>query len=192
MARDKRFEVPPSGADREAERARWRGHARGRPVETTAPGPGEESVWDYPRPPRLEACQRHVEVRLRGSLVAETRHPFRVCETASPPVYYLPASDVKIHLLVRGSRESFCEWKGVARYWHVHVEGEVVENAGWSYEAPDAGFEPLTAAVAFYPGKLECFVDGERVIPQAGDFYGGWVTHEIVGPFKGEPGSEGW
>ena len=192
MARKTRFGAPASPAERDAARARWRGLARNRPADVQEPGPGEESVWDYPRPPRLELCHRHVEVKCGGSIVAETTRPFRVCETASPPVYYVPASDVQTHMLVRASRDSFCEWKGVASYWHVQTDSETVDHAGWSYAAPDRGFERLAGAIAFYPGKLECFVDGERVTPQAGDFYGGWVTHEIVGPFKGEPGSEGW
>lgn len=189
MDEDPRFRRP---ADLPAERRRWRTLRRVRPAQVPAPGPGEESVWDYPRPPRLEALSRRVEVWAGSVRVAGSDRPLRVCETASPPVYYLPRPDVEGARLVPAERESFCEWKGTARYWHVAAPSGRIEHAGWSYPEPDTGFEALADAVAFYPAHLACFLDGERVRPQPGGFYGGWVTREILGPFKGEPGTESW
>ncbi len=190
---DPRFRRP---ADPAAERAHWRAVPRFRPAVVPSPGPGQESVWDYPRPPRLEILSRRVEVKAAEVVVARTDRPLRVCETASPPVYYVPRGDLEAELLVPANRESFCEWKGFARYWHVvtaaGTERERVEHAAWSYPEPDEGFEALRDAVAFYPGRVRCFLDGERVRPQPGEFYGGWVTDNILGPFKGEPGSEDW
>ena len=189
MGDDRRFRRP---ADPVAERRNWREMRRERPAHVPAPGPGEESVWDYPRPPRLEALSRRVEVWAGRAQVAGSDRPFRVCETASPPVYYLPREDVECALLAPAERESFCEWKGLARYWHVEAPGERIEHAAWSYPEPDTGFEALARAVAFYPARLACFLDGERVRAQPGRFYGGWVTDGLLGPFKGEPGTEGW
>ncbi len=185
---DPRFRRPDDPA---AERAHRRSVARVRPAEIPSPGPGEESVWDYPRPPRLERLSRSVEVRAGGVLVARTDRPLRVCETASPPVYYVPRDDVQAELLL-AQRESFCEWKGLARYWHVATAAERALHVAWSYPEPDEGFEALRDALAFYPGRVLCTLDGEPVRPQPGGFYGGWVTHGILGPFKGELGSEEW
>lgn len=176
----------------EAEKRYWRTLRRGRPAERVAPGPGQESVWDYPRPPRLEPATRRVRIAVVGREVARSERALRVCETASPPVYYVPPEDVDRAVLVPSDRTSFCEWKGRARYWSVRAEGRVVADAAWSYPQPDAGFEPLRDFLAFYPGRVEAWLGEERVRPQAGDFYGGWVTSEIVGPFKGEPGTERW
>ncbi len=186
---DSRFRRPE---DLEAERAYWQGKPRGRPEAPDTPAPGQESVWDYPRPPRLERVARLVEVRAGAHLVASTRQPFRLCETASPPVYYVPPSDIDFALLAQSPQESFCEWKGMARYWNLEIPGQRVENVAWTYRQPERGYEALADAVAFYPGRVSCTVDGEGVRPQAGGFYGGWVTDEIVGPFKGERGTEGW
>lgn len=186
---DPRFRRPTDVA---AERARWRGRPRVRPDAPVRPGPGQESVWDYPRPPRLERLARTVEVHAAGGVIAHTRTPFRVCETAGPPVYYVPASDVDPAALAPSAQESFCEWKGLARYWDLALPAAARANVAWSYPAPDPGYEALADAVAFYPARVACFVDGERVRPQPGSFYGGWITDEIVGPFKGEPGSEAW
>ena len=159
----------------------------------TPPGPGQESVWDYPRPPRLERSTRHVLVRLGGEVVAETRAGWRVLETSHPPVYYVPAGDVRPGALAAGPHRSWCEFKGSAAYWTVTGGGQVRPDAAWSYPRPERGYEPLAGAVAFYPARMdECLVDGERVRPQAGGFYGGWVTDDVVGPFKGEPGTAGW
>jgi len=177
----------------ERERRFWRTRRRGRPERPPPPGPGQESVWDYPRPPRLERARRTVRVELAGEVVAESTRALRVCETASPPVYYVPPEDVRRECIEPSERRSYCEWKGAAVYWDVRVGERLVRDAAWSYPEPDAPFAALRDHLAFYPGRLDgCFLDGERVRPQAGDFYGGWVTDEIVGPFKGEPGTEGW
>ncbi len=149
-------------------------------------------MWDYPRPPRLERPARTVEVRSGTLVVARSSHPYRVSETASPPVYYLPLEDIAAGSLVEAAQESFCEWKGLAQYWDVVTAVGRIAHAGWSYPDPDEGFEALKDAVAFYPGKLDCYVDGEVVRAQPGDFYGGWITDEIRGPFKGEHGTEDW
>jgi len=177
----------------EREKQHWRTLRRGGPARPTVPGPGQESVWDYPRPPRLEPARRTVRVVLAGAVVAESARALRVCETASPPVYYLPPEDVRRDRLEPSRRRSFCEWKGEACYWSLRVGERFVPDAAWSYPTPDPDFVALRDHLAFYPGRVDgCFLDGERVRPQAGDFYGGWVTDEIVGPFKGEPGTEGW
>jgi len=185
---DPRFRRPKDPAE---ERARWRAFERGRPVETEPVGPGQESVWDYPRPPRLEPERREVRVLFDGHLVAASRDALRVCETASPPTVYVPRADVRARL-VPSERESFCEWKGHARYWHVEIEGQRVADSAWSYAVPDAPYERLRDHLAFYPALFACTLDGERVRPQEGPFYGGWVTDELRGPFKGAPGTEGW
>jgi len=167
--------------------------ARRPPVTPQPPAPGQESVWDYPRPPRLEAVSRSVVVRLAGVVVAETRRPLRVLETSHPPVYYVPRVDVAPGVLVAGDGRSWCEYKGTASYWSVRAGDVLAEDAAWSYEDPAPPYAGLAGAVAFYPGRVEsCTVDGEVVRPQAGGFYGGWVTDEVVGPFKGEPGTWGW
>jgi uncharacterized protein (DUF427 family) len=179
--------------DLAAERARWRALPRRRPARVEPVGPGEESVWDYPRPPRIEPARRRVRVEHAGVVVAASGRALRVCETASPPVYYVPAEDVRTELLEPSEHASFCEWKGVARYFHLRIGGRIAADAAWSYPQPDAGFEALRGHLAFYPGRVDaCYLDDERVRPQAGPFYGGWVTHEIKGPFKGDPGTGGW
>jgi uncharacterized protein (DUF427 family) len=136
---------------------------------------------------------RHVVVELGGRVVAESRRAVRVCETSHPPVFYIPRDDVVPGVLSRAGGGSFCEFKGLATYWDAVVDGVRVAGAGWSYEDPSPGFEQLRGAVAFYPGRVErALVDGEQVRPQAGSFYGGWITDEVVGPFKGESGTLGW
>jgi uncharacterized protein (DUF427 family) len=163
-------------------------HPRPDPV-----GPGQESVWSYPRPPSAEVTARLVVVELGGRVVAESRRAVRVCETSHPPVYYVPRDDIAAGVLRPGRGESFCEWKGLARYWDAEVDGVRVPSVGWSYEDPAPGYEHLRGAVAFYPGRVHrASVDGEQARPQAGGFYGGWVTAEVTGPFKGEPGTLGW
>ena len=155
-------------------------------------GAGQESVWDYPRPPRLARDTREVTIVAAGIEIARSRSAIRVLETASPPTFYLPLADVhRDHLEPAGGR-SYCEWKGEARYWHVVVGGARIERAAWSYPDPRPPYRDITWHLAFYAGLLDCRVDGVRVVPQPGAFYGGWITPEIVGPFKGEPGTEGW
>ncbi len=156
------------------------------------PGPGEESVWDYPRPPRVEDSTRHVRVVLDGTPLAEAHRARRVLETSGPPVYYIPPEDVRMDLLQRTDHTTICEWKGVARYYTLVAGERTITNVAWSYPNPNPGYESVRDYIAFYPGKVEAYLDDERVRPQPGSFYGGWITHEIVGPFKGEPGTEGW
>lgn len=157
------------------------------------PGPGQESVWDYPRPPRLERSSRHVVVRLGGEVVAATRAAWRVLETSHPPAFYLPPGDIRPGSLVASTRRSWCEYKGEAVYWTVSCGGQVRRDAAWSYPRPSPGYEAMAGAVSFYPAEMdECLLDGEQVRSQAGGFYGGWVTDDVVGPFKGEPGTAGW
>jgi uncharacterized protein (DUF427 family) len=158
-----------------------------------APEPGQESVWDYPRPPRLEDSTRHIQVIFNGVVIAETRRAKRVLETSHPPVYYIPPEDVRMAYLTPVRDTSFCEWKGAARYYTIAVNGKTAEAAAWYYPEPSAPYAALRGYVAFYPARMDaCLVDGERVQPQPGDFYGGWITHEIVGPFKGAAGRRGW
>ena len=157
------------------------------------PGPGQESVWDYPRPPRVEDTTKFLQVVFNGTLIAETRRAKRVLETSHPPVYYIPPQDVKMEYLETTSRTSWCEWKGQAAYHTVSVGDKQVESAAWSYPDPTPGFETIRGYVAFYPDLMDaCYVDGEQVQAQSGGFYGGWITSDIVGPFKGEPGTWGW
>jgi len=152
-----------------------------------------ESVWDYPRPPRAELSTRSIRVVFNGVTVAETTRAVRVLETSHPPVYYIPPEDVRAEYLRPSRRWTFCEFKGGACYYDLEVEGRSAEDAAWYYPDPTQGYDVLRGHVAFYPGRVDaCYVDDERVQPQAGDFYGGWVTGDIVGPFKGGPGTAGW
>lgn len=170
----------------------WRWFGAARPPFAVAPGPGQESVWDHPRPPRIVSDSRHVVVRAGEEGIADTRRALRVCETASPPTWYLPAADVRMELLQPAPGASHCEWKGTARYWSLRAPGLAVERCAWSYDEPSPAFAALRGRLAFYATLLDCRVDGAPVLPQPGRFYGGWITPELVGPFKGEPGSEGW
>jgi len=157
------------------------------------PGPGQESVWDYPRPPRLEATNKQLRIVLAGVTIADTNRAQRVLETSHPPVYYLPPDDVAREYLRPARGSSFCEWKGEASYYDIVVGDRVVAQAAWTYRQPSPAFAVITDYIAIYPGKMdECYVDGERVQAQPGDFYGGWITGDIVGPFKGQPGTWGW
>jgi uncharacterized protein (DUF427 family) len=158
------------------------------------PGTGQESVWDYPRPPRVEEVQKHVQVTLNGQIIADTRNAKRVLETAGAPVYYIPREDIQMdNISISQGRQTHCEWKGVADYVDVSVGEERVSRAGWYYKYPTPGYESIKDYIAFYAQKMEaCYIDGEKVRPQPGYFYGGWVTDDIVGPFKGEPGTEAW
>jgi uncharacterized protein (DUF427 family) len=156
------------------------------------PDAGQESVWDYPRPPRVEDCGKLIQVCFKGAIIAETRRAKRVLETSHPPVYYLPREDVAMQYLETAPRRTHCEFKGAARYFDVGVGDARVGAAAWTYEKPAPGYEELREHIAFYPSLMEiCLVDGEVVDSQEGDFYGGWITRDIVGPFKGEPGTRG-
>jgi uncharacterized protein (DUF427 family) len=157
------------------------------------PGPGQESVWDYPRPPRVEPTPRLVVVEFGGVIVARTRQALRVLETAGAPVFYLPAADVRTDLLQPIDRRTTCEWKGGAHYFDLVVGERRSAAAAWYYPDPLAVFEEIRVHVAFYASRVDrATVDGEAVTPQPGGFYGGWVTRDVVGPFKGEPGTQGW
>jgi uncharacterized protein (DUF427 family) len=157
------------------------------------PGPGQESVWDYPRPPRLEGSDKHIQIQFNGVMIADTRRAKRVLETSHPPVYYIPLEDMQQEYLQQTSRSTFCEWKGSASYYTISVGDQVAENAAWFYPSPTAAFADIQNAVAVYPSRMEvCYVDGETVQSQPGDFYGGWITQDIVGPFKGGMGTWGW
>jgi uncharacterized protein (DUF427 family) len=157
------------------------------------PGPGQESVWDYPRPPRVESVAERIRVIAGGIVVADSASAMRVMETASPPAYYLPASDLRTDRLEISRTITVCEFKGVATYWNLRLDDRVVRDAGWSYQQPNRGYEAIAGHLAFYAGRVgEAWVGDERVTPQPGDFYGGWVTSRIVGPFKGDPGTFGW
>ena len=192
----------------------WNGTERPPFVET--PGPGQESVWDFPRPPRIEPDARHIVIRVGDTVIADTTAALRVLETASPPTFYLPPSDVRMELLRHASGASRCEWKGTAQYWSLRPlldlrvgipaeleietplltkstpEGARVEEAAWSYPEPFEDFAALRDHLAFYPDRVDCALDREEVRAQAGGFYGGWITRDVVGPFKGDQGSGGW
>jgi uncharacterized protein (DUF427 family) len=162
-------------------------------VERVEPGPGQESVWDYPRPPRVEPSTRHVVVRFGGMTIADTRQAVRVLETSHPPVYYVPPHHVRLELMKLNAVHTHCEYKGMASYYDLSLDGRTVRNVAWVYPDPLPGYEALRGQIAFYPGRVdEAFVDGERVAPQEGDFYGGWITSEVVGPFKGGAGTWTW
>jgi uncharacterized protein (DUF427 family) len=160
-------------------------------------GPGQESVWEYPRPPRLEAVTRRLRVVLGGTVIAETIRGARVLETSHPPNYYFPLDDIVDGSLEAAPGTSFCEWKGRAHYLTVRAgrapQERVERAAAWAYDDPSPAFAPIRGHVAFYAQRMDaCFVDDEQVIPQPGSFYGGWITQDVVGPFKGGPGSRGW
>ena len=155
----------------------------------------QESVWDYPRPPRLEPTGRLLRVVHAGIVVAETRRGMRIIETSHPPVYYFPATDVATQSLRPSGRKStFCEFKGVASYWDLVLpDAADVKNVAWSYAAPSPRYAALKDHLAFYANLVDaCWVDEERVVAQPGDFYGGWITSHLKGPFKGAPGTMGW
>jgi len=162
-------------------------------VSRTEPLSGQESVWDYPRPPRVEKVDERIRVVVNGVTIADTTNAYRVLETSHPPAYYIPPSDIRMEYLNPNSRRSFCEFKGEAAYWTIEVDDLRVVNAGWSYHDPNQGYRQIKNYVAFYASKVDAaYVGDERVQPQAGDFYGGWITSNIVGPFKGGSGTIGW
>jgi uncharacterized protein (DUF427 family) len=153
----------------------------------------EESVWDYPRPPRVEPIRNRLRVVFHGIGLAETMHGQRVLETSHPPVYYFPTDDVRIEHLLAVSATSFCEWKGIAHYFDVHVDGKRVTRAAWAYPDPTPEFIAIKNYIAFYGHLMDaCFVGDELARPQPGSFYGGWITNNIIGPFKREPGTARW
>ncbi len=157
------------------------------------PGPGQESVWDYPRPPRLERTDARITVQFAGAVIADTARAYRVLETSQPPAYYLPPEDVAVEHLVATTTRTFCEWKGLASYVTVEVGGRRAVDGGWWYPEPTPAFGAIAGYYAFYAQRMDrCTVDGEVVAPNDGSFYGGWITSRVVGPFKGGAGTAGW
>lgn len=158
------------------------------------PGPGQESVWDYPRPPRVEPTDERIRVVHRGRVVADTTHAHRVLETSQPPAYYFPPDDVDVDLLVPSTTRTWCEWKGAAAYLDLAVPGSpVVVDAAWRYPDPVDAFAAIAGHLAFYAQRVDaCYVGDEQVTANEGSFYGGWITSRVVGPFKGGAGSWGW
>ena len=167
----------------------WKFNGQQRPDFAIEPADGQESVWDYPRPPAIVDCNKTVVVASGGSIIAESSRAIRILETASPPTIYLPPGDIDFGCLKDASGSSFCEWKGMANYYALHSSGQIV---AWTYREPLQAFAAIKDYLCFYPGRVLCTLDGETVQPQAGGFYGGWVTADIVGPFKGDPGTGHW
>lgn len=152
-----------------------------------------EDVWDYPRPPALQAVAKPIRILFAGREIASTKAAFRVLETTHPPVYYLPRDAFGEGVLLPAPGGSFCEWKGAASYWTIQVGSRRAEAVAWSYPDPTPRFEAIRDHLAVYAGPMDaCFVADERVEPQPGGFYGGWITKDLKGPFKGVPGSMGW
>ena len=176
----------------ERARAQWHWRGKGRPPFADVPKLGQVSVWDFPRPPELVREEREIVVLWGATLVARTRGAWAVRETSHPPTFYLPLDDIDASRLYPAGGGSFCEWKGPALYWDLIDGARRLPQIAWSYPHPLAGAEPLADCIAFYAHHLECSVDGARVVAQPGDFYGGWITPDLSGPFKGEPGSSGW
>lgn len=169
----------------------WTYRGQKRPDFAVIPKPGQESVWDYTRPPKLVRDERLVKVCCEDQIIAESSSTYRLLETASPPCFYIPPQDVKRKLLRLSAGASICEWKGLAQYWELAADPEK-GSVGWSYSAPKTAYEKIRDYISFYPSTLTCYVAGEKVKAQPGQFYGGWVTGEIVGPFKGTPGTGHW
>ncbi|GAB5413853.1 MAG: DUF427 domain-containing protein [Congregibacter sp.] len=168
----------------------WKHTGKTRPDFAVEPGPDQESVWDYPRPPALVTTDELVEVRVADLLIASTRSALRVLETASPPTYYIPKADIQWDTLVEVAQSSFCEWKGRASYFADASAPQIA--IAWLYANPSQRFAQIDGHASFYPSRAACFVNGEGVRPQPGEFYGGWITDRVVGPFKGEPGTGHW
>jgi uncharacterized protein (DUF427 family) len=175
-----------------AARSKWHYRGQERPPWAQPPSPGQESVWDYPRPPCLMPDHRRVIVCVQGKVLADSSSTLRIVETASPPTFYFPPGDVEVSRLVPTDTSSVCEWKGTAQYWALKGAEKNGEPVAWVYAHPYHEFESIAGYFSFYPGCLECYVGQERVRPQPGGFYGGWVTKEIIGPFKGPSGTAQW
>lgn len=169
----------------------WEYRGQKRPAFALPTQPGQESVWDYTRPPTVQPCNRQVVVDAGGETLARSTETVRVMETASPPGFYIPEKDVNWDKLAAMAGSSYCEWKGAASYWRLASQPGGIA-VGWSYPDPISDFGMLKGYVSFYPGRVDCYVDGEKVRPQPGEFYGGWITDDVVGPFKGEPGTGHW
>ncbi len=162
-------------------------------IQRIPPQPGQESVWDYPRPPKLEKTEKRIEVIFNDVKIVDSVNAYRVLETSHPPAYYIPQADIQMQYFAATRHRTMCEYKGTAAYWTITVGEKSVENAAWSYATPTDAFKPITGYLSFYAGKMDtCIVAGEQVQAQAGDFYGGWITSDVVGPFKGGAGTWGW
>lgn len=162
-------------------------------IEPEKPDSGQESVWDYPRPPHVETVPERLRVIFNGELIANTTNAYRVLETSHPPTYYIPPEDIQMQFLQKTERQSFCEFKGGARYYTITVGEKTAQNAAWYYPDPSPSYEQIANYVSFYANHMDaCFVDDEQVQAQEGDFYGGWITSKVVGPFKGGVGTWGW
>lgn len=162
-------------------------------TERQTPRSNQESVWDYPRPPRLEPVAERLRVIFNDVTIVDTTRAYRVLETSHPPSYYIPREDINAEILQAESRQSMCEFKGMASYWTVKVDGKTASHCAWSYEHPNAAYAAIKGHLSFYAEPMDaCYVGDEKVIPQEGNFYGGWITSKIVGPFKGGPGTWGW
>lgn len=162
-------------------------------IKKIKPQPGQESVWDYPRPPRLEKFSGHVRIIFNNEVICDSNRACRILETSHPPTYYIPISDFVSDILQKTSKQSFCEFKGMASYYHVVSKGKIANQAAWGYLKPNSKYPELKDTVAVYAHMMdECYVNDEKVQAQAGDFYGGWITSNIVGPFKGGLGTWGW
>lgn len=163
------------------------------PPKPIPPQPGQESVWEYPRPPRLEKTDKRIQIVFNGQTIVDTTGAYRVLETSHPPTYYIPPQDIDQTVIRKANGRSLCEWKGQAAYISVQVGDKIAEKVGWYYANPTPDFQAIKNYVAFYPAPMDvCTVAGEEVTPQPGGFYGGWITADIVGPFKGESGTWGW
>lgn len=167
-------------------RAQWQYTGQKRPSFALKPNSTQESVWDYPRPPCIEQSDKMVKVLANQDLVAISKRTIRILETSSPPVYYIPLEDINSKLLVASDTTSFCEWKGEARYYSLKTDLHLIKDAAWYYPKPLRGYSTIKQYLAFYPSKVLCFIDGVLVQPQKDSYYGGWITPEIVGPFKDE------
>jgi uncharacterized protein (DUF427 family) len=170
----------------------WTFTGKQRPSFAIPPEPGQESVWDYPRPPAIVADAREVVVSLDGHQLASSSNCIRILETAGPPTFYLPTDDVDHACFEAAPEQSRCEWKGMAHYLRLNLPQVPRVAVGWYYPRPHTDFSEIKNFISFYPGRLECTVAGERVVTQPGGFYGGWITSEIIGPIKGDPGTESW
>ncbi|MCH2109507.1 MAG: DUF427 domain-containing protein [Polyangiaceae bacterium] len=178
--------------DLESRRNAWKFRGDLRPDFEEVPGPGKESVWDYPRPPILVDDSRLVEVFSGEQCIVSTSRARRLLETAHAPTWYIPMSDVNLEYLAREDATSHCEWKGEANYFSIQAGGKTITRAAWSYRAPFPEMLRLRNHFAFYPHLVDCYVAGEKARPQGGGFYGGWITNDLAGPIKGQDGSQGW
>lgn len=170
----------------------WQFNGKNRPPFAEEPESGQESVWDYPRPPMISQDSRRVIVKHEDLVIADSIHAVRILETASPPTFYIPPKDVRPEFIAPAAGSSFCEWKGEAHYFSLDSPHARIPQVGWFYPQPRPDFAEIAGFFSFYPAKIECYVDAELVRPQPGGFYGGWITDDIVGPIKGLRGTSHW